>query len=576
MAGGYDGSIRIDTSIETKDFNVGMNRLSTSIKGAMTGILRKVLATTATVTLLSVAIAAAAKFIFGLGIAAFQAGVKIITAMANASNLTTDYGKQILEVSRAFANLKGALYAAFSPLVVFALPYIKTIVNWLVRMLNIIAQVVAALLGQKTVMQYVEGSADSAATSTGKLAGASDRAAKSSKKIKENTEKTAKAAKGALAVFDELNVLQQDTAEKLSEVSPEIPEEPIVGGGPGAGGAMLFKEVPIQGDIIKKIDEIKRKVGDVFNFIGEKTDWVKNNVTGPIGDAFNKSIAGFKYGWETAINWLKSDVWEPMKNGFTLVWQNIQSGWSTGTEWLNNNVWEPIKRDAGLALENIKAGWTKGIEWMRTDVWEPMKSGFISAWENIKSGWSTAAEWFRTSVCEPIQKGFETALKWIEEKWKNVFSSVKDFVKNSINSIIDLINGLLRAIAGGINGVISSLNSIKITVPKWVPQYGGKTYGFSIPTVSAPTIPHLATGAVIPPNSQFAAILGDQRSGRNIETPEALMRQIVREESGKDMEATITINFTGSMAALARELQPFIEKEQVRIGGSLVRSTARI
>ena len=39
-------------------------------------------------------------------------------------------------------------------------------------------------------------------------------------------------------------------------------------------------------------------------------------------------------------------------------------------------------------------------------------------------------------------------------------------------------------------------------------------------------------GAVIPPRSEFLAVLGDQKQGNNIETPEALLRKIVREESG--------------------------------------------
>ena len=47
-----------------------------------------------------------------------------------------------------------------------------------------------------------------------------------------------------------------------------------------------------------------------------------------------------------------------------------------------------------------------------------------------------------------------------------------------------------------------------------------------------PQIPQLAQGAVIPPNHTFLAALGDQTSGNNIETPEGLMRQIVREEVG--------------------------------------------
>lgn len=59
-------------------------------------------------------------------------------------------------------------------------------------------------------------------------------------------------------------------------------------------------------------------------------------------------------------------------------------------------------------------------------------------------------------------------------------------------------------------------------------NFGGVStlYGRSIP------IPKMASGGVIPPNREFLAVFGDQRSGNNIETPEALMRQIVREETG--------------------------------------------
>ena len=92
----------------------------------------------------------------------------------------------------------------------------------------------------------------------------------------------------------------------------------------------------------------------------------------------------------------------------------------------------------------------------------------------------------------------------------------------------------------------------------------------AIATVSAPQIPRLATGAVIPPNAEFAAILGDQRSGENIETPESLLRQIVRDESGKNGSQEITIRFEGSMAQLVRMLKPEIDRENKRAGVSLV------
>lgn len=58
----------------------------------------------------------------------------------------------------------------------------------------------------------------------------------------------------------------------------------------------------------------------------------------------------------------------------------------------------------------------------------------------------------------------------------------------------------------------------------------------------ATLIPALATGAVIPPNQQFMAVLGDQKHGRNLEAPESLIRQIMREEmAGLNTEGSITV-----------------------------------
>jgi hypothetical protein len=60
------------------------------------------------------------------------------------------------------------------------------------------------------------------------------------------------------------------------------------------------------------------------------------------------------------------------------------------------------------------------------------------------------------------------------------------------------------------------------------------------------SIPHLAQGTVIPPNREFMAVLGDQRRGNNIETPEGLMRQVVREEAGASMTEAVRAALAGS------------------------------
>lgn len=91
-----------------------------------------------------------------------------------------------------------------------------------------------------------------------------------------------------------------------------------------------------------------------------------------------------------------------------------------------------------------------------------------------------------------------------------------------------MVNGVIRAL----NKMISALNSLHVDVPDWVPAIGGKYLGFNIPSISEINIPRLARGAVIPPNREFLAVLGDQRSGNNIEAPEGLLRRIAREENG--------------------------------------------
>ena len=114
---------------------------------------------------------------------------------------------------------------------------------------------------------------------------------------------------------------------------------------------------------------------------------------------------------------------------------------------------------------------------------------------------------------------------------QNVWDGIVALVKGAVNLVIDCVNALVRGVTAALNGVIGALNTIHVTIPEWVPVYGGRQFGVALPGVSAPQIPRLAQGAVIPPGAEFLAVLGDQRHGRNLEAPEDLIRQIVREES---------------------------------------------
>lgn len=139
---------------------------------------------------------------------------------------------------------------------------------------------------------------------------------------------------------------------------------------------------------------------------------------------------------------------------------------------------------------------------------------------------------------------------------------------------------VVAGIAAGAAGVIASLSAVNAANAKTASvgsaSLGGGLSWANPPVASAASysIPRLATGAVIPPNSEFLAVLGDQRTGRNLEAPESLLRQVVREESGGAGGDPVNVNirFEGSLAQLARVLRPYIQAEGVRKGGNLVKA----
>ena len=119
----------------------------------------------------------------------------------------------------------------------------------------------------------------------------------------------------------------------------------------------------------------------------------------------------------------------------------------------------------------------------------------------------------------------------ISQIFTNIWTGIVNGAKSIINGLLGWMEGFINGIIAGFNLLKSAINSLSFTIPSWVPGIGGATVGFNIPLTGSISLPRLATGAVIPPNNEFMAILGDQTQGMNIETPEELLRQIVREEN---------------------------------------------
>ena len=164
--------------------------------------------------------------------------------------------------------------------------------------------------------------------------------------------------------------------------------------------------------------------------------------------------------------------------------------------------------------------------------WDTVKAKAIECWDKIKDAWGKVSNWFYEHVTEPVTNFFTGMWNGIKKAFTMAFDFIKKAFKNYVNGWITMVESFINFFIRGLNVLVRGINKLSFNVPDWVPGIGGKTMGFDIPQVPQVQIPRLAQGAVIPPNQQFAAILGDQRRGRNLEAPEGLIRQIVREELG--------------------------------------------
>lgn len=177
---------------------------------------------------------------------------------------------------------------------------------------------------------------------------------------------------------------------------------------------------------------------------------------------------------------------------------------------------------------------------------------------------------------ENILQHLKEAMDGFKEFFTKIFAgdidgaleALKNGFKGLGNVCIDIFEGLVKAAAKAVNKVIELINKVSFgPVPEWVPVIGGKTFGLNIPTIPVDwSLPRLATGAVIPPNRQFAAVLGDQKSGTNIEAPLSTIVDAFRAVQG---EQNITIKFNGSLAELAKLLAPEINVANNRAGRPL-------
>ncbi|WP_294453744.1 hypothetical protein [uncultured Allofournierella sp.] len=245
--------------------------------------------------------------------------------------------------------------------------------------------------------------------------------------------------------------------------------------------------------------------------------------------------------------------------------------------------WDQVKQAGGAALQFLQEIWAAACEWFNAIVVQPLAALFSTFWQivqnlaqlalsKLQAIWGTLCGWMQRLVIEPLTSAW-TGFKDI---MLNLWDGIAGGVRGAVNSIIGFVNGMIRGAVDGVNTVIRMLNSISFEVPSLVPEIGGMTFGFDIPTVSAPQIPMLARGGVI--RQPVLAMMGEYAGAATnpeIAAPESRLRELMAEQNGPVLAAILQLAQAVSSGG-ARELvanQPI----EVKLDGQvLYRAMAKI
>ena len=245
--------------------------------------------------------------------------------------------------------------------------------------------------------------------------------------------------------------------------------------------------------------------------------------------------------------------------------------------------WDQVKQVGTAALQFLQEVWAAACEWFNAIVVQPLVALFSTFWQTVQNLaqlalsklqaiWGTLCGWMQRLVIDPLTSmwtGFKDIVL-------NLWDGIAGGVRGAVNSIIGFVNGMIRAAVDGVNTVIRLLNSISFEVPGWVPEIGGKTFGFDIPTMSAPQIPMLARGGVI--RQPVLAMMGEYAGAATnpeIAAPESRLRELMAEQNGPVLAAILQLAQAVSSGG-ARELvanQPI----EIKLDGQvLYRAMAKI
>lgn len=294
-----------------------------------------------------------------------------------------------------------------------------------------------------------------------------------------------------------------------------------------------------------KLTEIKNKWDTVWTAVKKFCEDVWNNIKAFISAAIEnvkktiiQVLTTIKNKWD--------EIWTSIKKFAQEIWESIKTKIS--------ELIETIKDKIISVLTKIKEKWD--------EVWTSIKEFAQKIWEDISSK-------IRETI-ETIKSGLLEKLELIKEKWdeiwggmkksiEDIFNGIWSFLKGIINHIIGGIEKMANGVIKGINKMIAALNALSFDIPDWLPEIGGKKFGFNIPKISEISIPKLAGGGFVKANTPQLAMIGDNRHQGEVVAPEDKLQEMVNRAVDLAAGNRLSDQYLSMMVTLLRRIIELIE-----------------
>lgn len=186
--------------------------------------------------------------------------------------------------------------------------------------------------------------------------------------------------------------------------------------------------------------------------------------------------------------------------------------------------WDAVKAKAGELGAAVSAIWA-GIDAAVQNAISAISARFPLLGAVLQGWWKSVGDAWAN-----IQAVFSNIISFIDNvfagNWSTALENLIYIFGNLFGGLVNLAKAPINGVVSAINSVLGRINNISVTIPEWVPSVGGKTLGFSLPTipmlasggiVTAPTILEAGEGGepeAILPLSRLAALL-DGLSGKD-------------------------------------------------------------